>query len=117
MSSPPAEMPIVVDPSAMLTVVLDTPGGQRVVNAVNCRYVPATVQARRQTLQEPQRVVAVEVIHDPAVPIPIQPYPCNPNLLTIELFPANALRHVRPYEPPVPPPVTLSTSPSSPKFG
>ena len=32
---------IVVDPSAMVTVVLDTPDGPRIVHAINCRYVPA----------------------------------------------------------------------------
>jgi hypothetical protein len=100
--APPPGMPMVIDPSAMITVVLEAPGGPRVVNAINCRYVPAIVQVRRQTVQETHhRVVAVEVIYDTANPIPLQPYHCNPNLLTIELFPANALRHVRPYVPPV----------------
>jgi len=45
MNAPPAPaMPIAVDPNAMVTVVLDPPGGARVINAISCRYVPAPTQ-------------------------------------------------------------------------
>jgi hypothetical protein len=88
---------IVVDPSAMVTLVIDTPNGQRGINAINCRYVPAW-------LNPPVRVVAVEIIHDGNTPIPMQPYFCDANLLTTEIFPAPALRHVRPYAPLAPDP-------------
>jgi hypothetical protein len=102
---------IVVDPSAMLTLVIDTPNGQRGINAINCRYVPASLN--------PQvRVVAVEVIHDGNNPMPMQPYYCDPGLLTTELFPATALRHVRPYPAPPPPPVPpLMPVPKGDDFG
>jgi hypothetical protein len=93
MNAPPAAL--AVDPSAMLTLVIDTPNGPRGINAINCRYVPAWVNPQL-------RVVAVEVIHDPFNPIPVQAYFCDPDHLRTELFPADALRHVRPYRvPPV----------------
>lgn len=77
-------------------------GRQRVrssrINAINCRHVPAWLNPQA-------RVVTVEVIHDGNNPIPVQPYYCDPGLLTTELFPAPALRHVRPYAPPPAPPL------------
>lgn len=97
--APPPAMPFLVDPSAMLTLVLDAPGGPRIVNAITCRYVPATVQ-----VVPPHRVVAVEVIHDAYNPNPMYAYCCNAYALMRELFTPGALRHVSPYVLPVLPP-------------
>ena len=90
----PSPYVIPVHPDGMMTVTLVTPDGPLMVHAISCRYVPATVH-----VPQPHRVVAVEVIHDPNNPIPLQPYHCDPNLLARMVVPANALQSVRPYLP------------------
>ncbi len=87
---------IPVHPEGMLAVTLAYPNGHRMVNAISCRYVPATVPVQGQ----PTRVVAIEVVHDPAMPIPLAPYHCNPSILERIVLPASALQNVRPYQPP-----------------
>lgn len=81
---------ITVDPKGMLTVQIDMPGHpSRIFNAIDCQYVPVG--------QIPKRGVAVRVIHDPAQPAPATTYYVSLNALRVDVFPANALRHVRPY--------------------
>jgi len=82
-----------VDPSAMLRVTLMYPSGPKIVNAISCRYIPATVQGGQQV----HKVVAVEVLHDPTNPNPAGPYFANPALLEKIVLPANALTDLRPY--------------------
>jgi len=82
-----------VDPGAMLRITLTYPSGLRIVNAISCRYVPATVQAGQMM----HKVVAVEVLHDPANPNPSGPYFANAALLEKIVLPANALTDLRPY--------------------
>lgn len=93
-----AATPIAVDPSSMLTVTLSYPAhptGERIVNAISCRYVPVTIEIRGQ----PRRVVAVEVIHDPNIPMPPAPYVLNAAFAERLLLPASSLRLVQPYAP------------------
>jgi hypothetical protein len=85
---------LAVHPGGMLTVTLSYPSGPRIVNAISCRYIPVTVQIQGQ----PRRVVAVEVLHDPANPMPAQPYYCNPELLEKIVLPSQSLQQVKPYE-------------------
>jgi hypothetical protein len=94
---------IVVDPNAMLTVVLNLPTGPIVIHAINCRYVPVVVPVMIQTMQVPHRGVAVEVVHDPGAPNPVAAYYRDPNALLVELYPPNLLMQVSPYVPPLVP--------------
>lgn len=96
MNQQPANL-VTVYPATMLTVVLQYPTQQLQVNAISCRYLPATVQTMQQGVPAPQRVVAVEVISDPGTPNPVQPYQCYSNQLQAIVLPANALLQVRPY--------------------
>jgi hypothetical protein len=89
----PASYELAVHPEAMLRVTLSYPSGDRIVNAISCRYVPATVTAQQQA----RRVVAIEVLHDPSNPNPAQAYFCNPGTLERIVLPSQALREVRPY--------------------
>jgi hypothetical protein len=98
MNAPPLPPNIVaVHPERMLTVTLQYPGYVVQVNAISCRYIPATVQVMQQVIQQQQRVVAIEVIRDPMNQIPMQPYQVPANLLEVIVLPANALLQVRPY--------------------
>jgi len=82
-----------VDPATMLTVALLYPSGPRVVNANSCRYVPVTVQIQG----EARRAIAIEVIHDPANPIPLSSYAFNAALAERIVLPASSLQRVQPY--------------------
>jgi hypothetical protein len=83
-----------VRPEGMLTVTLAYPGEDRIYNAISCRYIPATVPIQGQ----PHRVVAIEVVHDPATPNPTVAYHRNPDLFERIVLPASALKSVRPYQ-------------------
>jgi hypothetical protein len=89
----PQPYELAVHPDGMLTVTLVYPSGPRIVNAVSCRYIPVTVLGQQQH----RKVVAIEVLHDPANPTPAQPYYCNPALLEKIVLPSQSLQHVRPY--------------------
>ena len=89
----PQPYELAVHPNGMLTVTLSYPTGPRIVNAISCRYIPATVQIHGQ----PRRVVAVEVLHDPTNPTPAQPYYCNPALLEKIVLPSQSLQLMKPY--------------------
>lgn len=77
----------------MVTVTLAYPSENRIVHAVSCRYVPQTVELDGRQ----RRVMAIEVVHDPATPNPCAPYSCDPSRLERVLLPASALKTVRPY--------------------
>ncbi len=96
MNVPPPNL-FTVHPEAMLTVMLQYPGYVLPVNAIACRFIPATIPVAQQPAPVFQRVVAVEVIRDPMNPTPMQPYQTNANLLEVIVLPANALLTVRPY--------------------
>lgn len=94
-----APAPVVnVDPASMVTVTLAYPGlpdGERVVNAISCRYVSVTVDIGGQ----PRRVVAVEIVHDPMNPVPIAPYVFNTAYAERMVLPAASLRLIQPFAP------------------
>ncbi len=89
----PAQPLMAIHPEGMLTVTVQMDNGPLRFNVVSCRYLPATVQSPQAT----HRVVAIEVLHDPANPTPLVPYYCNPASLTRLVVPAGALLEVRPY--------------------
>ncbi len=91
MNAPP--MIVSVHPERMLAVTLGYPGPQpELLNVISCRYVPLMMPG-----PPPHRVIAVEIIHDPNNPTPLQPYQCYANQLAFLVLPANALLHVQPY--------------------
>jgi hypothetical protein len=87
-----------VDPAVMVTVTLAYPGvatGERTVNAILCRYIAVMAEVAGQ----PQRVIAVEIVHDPINPVPIAPYLFNSAYAERIVLPASSVRLIQPYAP------------------